>query len=202
MQTIEEVCAIFQHLARLRQSVTLLNAYKGIPISSQALIVEAVDVAINVQTARRQIVCIQADQGTFIQHPYLEKTIRAYILQLDLPNPRAALTDYEIVGGDIGIRTQVRVAPTEPIKGFLKVTGLEKPYKVDLVDISMGGIGLYIEENLFNPNILHKGVPVLMILVLPGTYRQGSTGPPLTPVDQLHLPSSASLRINPLSSLQ
>jgi hypothetical protein len=200
MPSIEEISYTFQQIAKYKQGITLLNAYKGIPISSPATIIEWVETAINLQADKRQFVCISHDNETLIQSPLLPVTVRAKVLQVNVKKVQAAMTDFTVVDGTIGVRTQIRVSPETTIKALVKVQDQDKTFKGEIVDISLTGMGIHISDRIVYPATFHKGVVLVLSFLLPGIYKLFSTSDLSSISDPKNRPSNSSLRINPIQA--
>jgi hypothetical protein len=174
-----------------------LNAYKGIPITSPATIIEWVETAINLQVDKRQFVCIHHEKETLIQSPLFAFTVRAKLLQGNVKLAQAAVTDFMVVDGAIGVRTQVRVTPEIVVKAIVKVQDQDKTLKAEIADLSLNGMGIYLDHRLVYPATFHKGVVLVVHFSLPGIYKLISSSELASINDPKNRPSSASLRINP-----
>lgn len=162
---------IFWNLASGRETISLINVYKGIPISYPATIINVGENAIQVITEKYQIVCLYHERETFIQSPEISEIIQAKVAGLDAPTSTVVLSDFEIVTKTIGERREVRVCPKFSIEGEVQSQDLADTYQGELADISQSGLGIYINERDFYPRIYRPGRKLTLSFKLPGTYQ-------------------------------
>ncbi len=163
--------SIFWNLASGRETISLINVYKGIPISYPATIINVGDNAIQVITEKYQLVCLYHERETFIQSPEISEIIKAKVLGLDAPTSTVILSNFEIVTKTIGERREVRVCPKFIIEGEVQSQELAETYHGELADISQSGLGIYINERDFFPRVYRPGRKLVVSFKLPGTYQ-------------------------------
>ncbi|MCE1251977.1 MAG: PilZ domain-containing protein [Anaerolineae bacterium] len=167
MMTNSDILKAFHLSMQNKKELKLINSYKGLPISFPASVVTLSGDNVTLKTDRSQIVCMYRDHDTFVQGEFFPETIRAYVSQLDLVKVEAMLSYYEIPKSSFNNRSQIRVEPDNPISGNIKVKEMRIPFRGELADISQGGMGIYIEERLFLPNVYHPGAEITVMISLP-----------------------------------
>ncbi len=174
MMTNEDILKAFRLSLQNKKELKLINSYKGLPISFPASILSVSEENVTLKVDRSQIVCMYRDHDTFVQGEYFTETIRAYVSQLDLIKVEAILSYYEVPKSSFNNRSQIRVEPDNPISGNIKVKEMRIPFRGELADISQGGLGIYIEERLFLPNVYHPGAEIVVMINLPTTGRMAA----------------------------
>lgn len=162
---------VFWNLASGRETVSLINVYKGIPISYPATIINVGESAIQVITEKYQLVCLYHERETFIQSPELSDIIFTKVLGLDPAASTAILGEFEVVTKTIGERREVRVCPKIPIEGEVQSEDLADTYRGEMADISQNGLGIYLDERDFYPRVYRPGRKLTVCFKLPGTYQ-------------------------------
>lgn len=162
---------IFWNLASGRETISLINIYKGIPISYPATIINVGENAIQVITEKYQLVCLYHERETFIQSPEISEIIKARVMGLDASTSTVILSDFEIVTQTIGERREVRVCPKFTIEGEVQSQELADTYRGEMADISPSGLGIFISERDFFPRVYRPGRKLTLSFKLPGTYQ-------------------------------
>jgi hypothetical protein len=162
---------IFWNLASGRETISLINVYKGIPISYPATIINVGENAIQVITEKHQLVCLYHERETFIQSPEISEIIKANVSGLDAATSTVILSDFEITTKSIGERREVRVCPKFTIEGEIQAQELSETYHGELADISPSGLGIYINERDFYPRVYRPGRKLVVSFKLPGTFQ-------------------------------
>jgi len=167
--TNEAILKAFRLSLQNKKELKLINTYKGLPISFPALVLSVEGEAVKLKVDRSQMVCMYHTHSTFVQGEYFQEIIKGYVTQLDLIKLEAILSYYEVPRSSFNNRSQVRVEPGDPISGDIKIKELRVPFRGILADISLGGLGIYIEERLFVPNIYRPGAEIIVMINLPVT---------------------------------
>ena len=95
------------------------------------------------------------------------RPFKGYVTQLDLIKLEAVLSAYEVPQSSFNNRAQIRVEPDNPISGNIKTKDARIPFRGQLADISQGGVGIFIEERLYLPNVYHPGAEISININLP-----------------------------------
>jgi hypothetical protein len=163
---------IFRQIYQDKGSIRLMNVYKGIPISTSGVILSIDPDSITIHTEKSQVVSMYHDRQTFI-HTDLENTIYvAKVESIDFKNVNAVLTNFQVANDQIGMRTQVRVVPADPIHSVVKTNEIRTINQGVLADISQSGLAIYIKSEDFSPVVYKPGVKINLFLKLPITERQ------------------------------
>jgi hypothetical protein len=114
------------------------------------------------------------DHDTFIQGETFKETIKAYVTQIDLVKLEVILSYFEIPDSSFNDRANIRVEPNNPISGNIKTKEARIPFRGQLADISENGMGIFIEERLFYPNIYRSGAEIVVEVNLPSSGKIGT----------------------------
>jgi hypothetical protein len=169
----EEILNIFQQIVKDKQEISLMNVYKGVPITYQATIYEVIDWSVIVITEQDQIVCLDREKETYIRSNYFKEILRARVMEVDFTKTAGVLSRFEYIGSSIGKRTQVRVEPKDPISGFIEPIFTGNPIKGELADLSEDGLGIYLPTGKILPGIFVQGTIVNVYMQLPRAELKG-----------------------------
>ena len=174
MMTDQEILQAFQQALSKKKEIRLINAYKGLPISFPGTILSITGDTVLVKVDRSQIVCMYRDHDTFVQGESFKETVKAHLTQIDLAKLEVILSYFEIPDGSFNDRSNIRVEPNSPISGNIKTRDARIPFRGQLADISENGMGIWIEERLFHPNIYFPGAEIVVEVSLPTASRIGT----------------------------
>jgi hypothetical protein len=181
-----EIAALFKRAEKANQTIYLLNVYKGVPISYEATLVDVSWATVKVKTQKYQVVCLYRERETYVQSRLWTETLRARVVDVDIPKAEAVLTNFEYVKSRIGDRTRVRVQPEELMEGDIQAKDVNQSFRCELADLSQDGVAIYIPSRLFSPLLYSRGTAVTLDLRFPGTYT-------ITEYDPKEPPSHRSL---------
>jgi hypothetical protein len=136
----DEVIKIFHKLLNAGDPVTLLNNYRGFPISYPATILALEQGYVAVGIHEHQVVGMALEGKTYIKSSWLPEVIRASAAAVDVVKKRAVLTEFEPAGSDIGKRRATRVQPEELLEADL--SNGRRRVKGKIADISTNGVGV------------------------------------------------------------
>ena len=174
MMTDQEIIQAFQQALSKKKEIRLINAYKGLPISFPGIVLSTTADSALVKVDRSQIVCMYRDHDTFVQGETFKETVRAHLAQIDLVKLEVILSYFEIPDSSFNDRSNIRVEPNSPISGNIKTHEARIPFRGQLADISESGMGVFIEERHFHPNIYYPGAEITVELNLPTTGKVGT----------------------------
>ena len=180
----EEILSLFQQINREKKEIKLINVYKGFPISYPGAVIAVGKKAIKVKTEAFQTVCLYLDKETYVQSDMFPAVIRANVANLDFNKLEATLSTFKYMVGGVGNRTQVRVEPKEPMEGLIKSKQRHTVVRGELADISLDGLAVYLEPQLFTPRLYYKGAEIIIHIKLPGVKK-----PPAPRVIEETMPS-------------
>lgn len=152
--------ALFLQLAHSQTPVKLLNIYKGIPISNDAIIEQVDANGVQITTQRYQISCLYLSRETYLLSGYLPTVLRANVARLNAAGLKAVLTHFENAQPTIGLRSQVRVEPDPPLPIQIQVKNSSAHIPATLVDLSADGLGIQLDRHLFHPHVFQPGVEI------------------------------------------
>ncbi len=156
-------------LAQLRDiqkkgaEVRLINVYKGFPISFPAKIRSVSDDSALLSVHRYQTVCIRFSRFTYIKSAYLKQTVKAEVTSLDLDHYLAVLKYFQYSSATIGNRESIRVEPEFPTIVQISNGIISKG---ELINISIHGLGMYLDQASFAPRAFGVGQKVDLIVHL------------------------------------
>ncbi len=157
----------FELAVRTKSRIQLLNSYKGLPVTSEGIILQVAQDVIRVQCDLPQLACLQIEKQTFLKGGDLQGTIQAQLLSLDPVRMEAVLFNFGKVKGDIGQRSQVRVEPDTAITVQLQAGYHAAAVKSGLVDISASGVGVFLDRILYSPRLYSVGADLNIQFILP-----------------------------------
>jgi|GEM_PF-821905 hypothetical protein len=167
MRSAAEIPSLLERIYKENLELSLINVYKGFPISYPAQIIAIDRKSIQVQSNPFQIVCIHQDKETYMRSPIFPHTVHAHIMKIDIPQSQAVLSQFEYVAGSIGERKQVRVEPATSLEGVIKPEEKHISFTGEIADISLDGIAILLSPGLQAPKILREGTRVILHLQLP-----------------------------------
>jgi hypothetical protein len=141
-------------LAENLQPVKLINTYRGIPITYNAIVIEAERGTATLGINEYQAVCLVLEGKTHLQSPHLSEVFRATPVSVDVLTKKTILTEFVGVGRSLGNRLYTRVQPKGPIDVELRLGEHHIPGQ--LADISLNGIGVFTLETYTYGDLLIK----------------------------------------------
>jgi len=172
MKPLDEILAIFQQASREKKNIRLINVYKGFPISYPGTVITVDKKELKVKTEAFQAVCLYLDKETYIQSDMFPAIVRANVTGLEFNKLEVTLSAFRYVVGGIGDRTQVRVGPKEPLEGTIQSKERHTIVRAELADLSLDGLAVYLEPQLFTPRLYYKGAELFIHLKLPGVKKK------------------------------
>jgi hypothetical protein len=168
----DDIIRILGRIARNRSEITMLNIYKGLPISYETSIHSVGEFEICVPSSRQHIACLYSQRETYLQGKGLPFLIRSQVISLNLDKEDALLSNFEVAKPSIGKRTQIRVEPDELLIAFIQVidSGFDLP--APLADISAEGASIYLDSQLFPARQCRVGREAKITLSFPDSISQ------------------------------
>jgi len=145
---VDPIIADLQYVMETSQELDILNFHKSFPITCKAR-VETIerDVAV-LQVEPPGSVCLESQEQTIVLSRGLPEAVRARIVSFDLVSGTLKLSDFSYVGSHFGDRMIARVQPEDPINVEIEIE--EEKYTGTLVDVSLSGVGIFLQEGPFN----------------------------------------------------
>ena len=145
------------------QSVTFLNLYKGVPISSEASIVEIEGEQVTFRIDKLQEIAMKLDGQAFIvKNNYFNKHLKADIIYSDFQNNTVVLKNFIYLLNMPALQREfIRVHPDIIANVYLHQFGNMQTIG-RLYDLSMNGLGVVSSEN----NGIFVGAKVLVAFEL------------------------------------
>ena len=138
----------FNQMKKENQSVVFLNLYKGVPISSEAMIVDIEGENITFKIDQLQEIAMKLDGQAFIvKNNYFNKHLKADIVYSNFQTNTVVLTNFIYLLNMPALQREfIRVHPDIVAKVFLHQFGnLQTSGR--LYDLSMNGLGVVSSEN-------------------------------------------------------
>ena len=137
----DEMMFLFKQVQDSQQFVTLINTYRGFPITFPATLMAVDQGYVAMSVHEYQAVAIALEGKTYIQSSVLPEVILAIAVGVDVARKRVAVTELKGVGQSVGQRTSIRVQPSDPIDaeiydGRRRIAG-------KIADISTQGVGVF-----------------------------------------------------------
>lgn len=149
----------FLEKIKKKEEINLLSYYKGLPVACTSKILGVEEDSVRVATCSMDI--LDPGREVYLKHPNLPKPIETRVLERDLGREEALLKVVGFKDLPKERRKYLRVRPEGTVKvSILKGSGR---YEGVLADISVGGIGVYLED----PGELKKGDEVMVRFSLP-----------------------------------
>ncbi|MEI7988418.1 MAG: PilZ domain-containing protein [Chloroflexota bacterium] len=148
------------------QLVKLINVYKSVPISFDARIKSISFDAVLLKVHKYQAFCMQQSKYTYIDSNMLPKVVKGYVVNLDVDKNLAVLTDLSYIEGRIGDRELIRVEPKGSVNVLL-INGIKS--NGDLVNISLRGIGIFLDQGSFTPKAFGEEQRILLNFQMPNS---------------------------------
>jgi hypothetical protein len=137
----DEMMFVFKQVLDSQQPVTLINTYRGFPISYPASLMAVDQGYVAMSVHEYQAVAIALEGKTYLQSSNLPEVIQGTAVGVDVARKRVAVTELKGVGHSVGRRTSIRVQPSDPIDaeiydGRRRIAG-------KIADISTHGVGVF-----------------------------------------------------------
>jgi hypothetical protein len=149
----------FHQMKEEQQNIVFLNLYKGVPISSEANIIEIEGENVTFRTDKLQEIAMKLDGQAFIvKNNYFNKHLKADIVYSNFQTNTVVLTNFIYLLNMPALQREfIRVHPDIVAKVFLHQFGnLQTSGR--LYDLSMNGLGVVSNEN----NGIYVGAKVLV----------------------------------------
>ncbi len=153
---------LFKEIQDKRDTVKLMNAFQGVPITYDASIAEIRGAEVRMLTHPLQLVCIRYQKKTHIAYQNL--IYKATALSSDMRQGTVLLSDFELTR-EVGFRKCIRIEPLKPVKVCLCV---DKPdtnsrsLLTNMLDVSIDGMAVCLNSFLFNITALECGDKVCL----------------------------------------
>jgi len=140
----EIVLSLLEKIKNRSDEVEIIDFYKELPIVLKSKILKMFDEKIILSIYGGKYNYLKKEENIYLKHPYFPKPIKANIYDLDPKNE--TLTIYNFMFSEIeqDKRKYVRVQPKDRIE--IKLSFFGKTYFGYIKDISLGGVGVYIEN--------------------------------------------------------
>jgi hypothetical protein len=176
-----DIATLFKRASKANQTIYLLNVYKGVPISYEATLVDVSWATIKIKTQKYQVVCLYREHETFVQSRLWTETLKAQVVEVDIPKAEAVLANFQYVKSRIGDRTRVRVEPEQRLEGNIQAKDVKQTFHCELADLSQDGLAIYIPTRYYSPEVYARGTAVVLDLHFPGIYTITEYDPKETP---------------------
>jgi hypothetical protein len=197
----EPIINLLREITATKGKLNILSIYKGLPLSSPAVILECGQVAMLVQIDKNQAVSMFTDKFTFLQSSQLPEIVSADVAYLDFQQQRAQLFNFRYAKRGIGKRRMIRVTPADTLSSDITDRADSSGVRGELADISQDGIGIYLSKDVFKSRQFPNGVEMIINLTLPGVYTLSTQEKEIDhPNESLDRFSSRNVRFNPIGN--
>lgn len=141
MVPVDEMMQRFGKILKQQTPLTLLNTYRGFPISHEATVKAISDGYVALLVHEYQAVSMALEGKTHIQSDLLPEVVRANVVSVDVVTKQVVVTEFVEVERSVGQRAYTRVHPNEPIDAEL-YDG-QRRIGGKLADISTKGVGIF-----------------------------------------------------------
>ena len=174
-----EILDLMRMIAKNESGIRLVNLYKGLPIIYEATITAIEPTTLRLLCNKYQLACLYLTHEVYVIGQDIRGTIHADVTGLIPARDEAILANLAYVEKPFILRDQIRVEPTDPMKAVLQLKGSLSTIETQLADISLDGLGVYIDRNSFHPKLFLVGNNLTVILPLTDTLqtRPMSGGP-------------------------
>ena len=140
---------LFTNIYNKKATITFLNLYEGVPIASEATIVEVGEDEVVFKMDPLQKLAMKHDNKAYIvQNEFFNKPVKADIVFSNIPKHEVTLTNFVyLLNMPAAMRDSARVHPRSTTPAVL--VDLEKKVGVEgiMFDISTGGLGVLSKTN-------------------------------------------------------
>lgn len=162
-----DILQILRQTAKNKSGIRLLNIYKGLPISYDTNIISIGASEIQVPGSKSQIACLYYQGESFLQGDGIPVVIHSTVKSLNLAQNYAILTNFEEAQNNIGMRTQIRVEPDDPLIVTIQFKGSAYEFIAPLADISANGASFFFEDFMFPVRLAQPGNQLSMTITIP-----------------------------------
>jgi hypothetical protein len=166
MAAMDALMRSIEQMAIKKQTVVLINTYRGIPVTHEAVVLSVNRGYVTLRVHPFQAACLALQGETHLKSDLLPGTYHAQVITVDVAKDQAIVTELVDAGKAIGKRAAMRVQPKEP----LDVTLEDGEHRFDgrLADISTGGMGIYtLAAHIYGDLVLSKGSQLVISFSLP-----------------------------------
>ncbi len=163
-----EILELLRLVAKNGAVLRLENIYKGLPVAYDATILSIGPNYAELTCNKYQLACLYVRRETYMTGEGLEAPIYSQVAVLKPAAVRVLLTGFRFARQKIGMRDQIRVEPEEPVQVFIKLKNSLSAVQGLLADISVDGLGIYLNRAYFYPKLYQPGVEMSILLTLPG----------------------------------
>lgn len=184
-----------QLAAHARVPVTLINEYKGLPITYRAYVLRVGRQTATFDVHKYQAVCLEREGYTFIRDEVFPQPVKASVVTVNVHREVTTLTGFTYVSHSVGERRIIRVQPAEPTMIELCDQDGENCVPGELIDISERGIGseIHVTVELPAERIIAVDGRVQVYLWLPTGQHDSVTEVEVTGVIVNVIPSDDSV---------
>jgi hypothetical protein len=161
----DEIFTALESLVGSAGKVRLLNVYKGLPINSDAPVLEATDGMVMLKVNKYQATCLEIQRKAYIQSDDLHQVARGEVLNVNFLTESAIVTGFVYMGDDLGKRLMIRVQPREPVEIEMALKGVN--LRGQMADLSASGVGIVTGAVVVRPTLYAIGTNMVVSFQLP-----------------------------------
>lgn len=160
-----------KQLLKNKEAVKFINVYHGVPVSYIGNIEDIQNDLVSFRVHPTQILCIKVQGYTFLQNDHLPQTLKGTLISSDLKENIVMLSHFVTASNSIGQREYIRVIPTNPIDVSViteqMIAARIHSFRAGLVEVSLHGIGIYLNSDLFELGYTGRGKQIDLRFNLP-----------------------------------
>jgi hypothetical protein len=164
-----EIPDLLRVIAKNGSALRLVSIYRGLPIIYDATVTAIGANTVQIQCNKYQLACLYMVHETYLVGDQITGTIHADVTGLIPARDEAILANLSYVDRPYILREQIRVEPQEPLLISVQLKGSISTVEAQLADISLGGMGTYLDRNLFISKLFQVGVELTIIIPMPET---------------------------------
>ena len=161
--TPKEIISELLTLERDKTPISLLNVYKGLPVTYPVTIIASFQGRLLLKTNRYQIACLKLENKAFIRNNNNSVVYQAEVEKINFNRRQVILKNFSYADPMIGKREQVRVQVLQKMDVVID-QGDGSPIRSKLFDLSVTGIAVDIQNGDL---VVNKGASVKTALQLP-----------------------------------
>jgi hypothetical protein len=159
-----QILSVLKVIMKNQQPVSLLNVFKGVPVTCTAFIQSVIDDRAVFLVHPPESTSLVWERSTWIQDERLLEVVKARIISFDIVTGLAELEKFQYAGSRLGERSAVRVEPKETIR--VSIESQSQQIVGTLADISTIGLGVYVYP-LESEHPFKRAEEVQLIMRLP-----------------------------------
>jgi hypothetical protein len=166
MTSNSQILADFKTMMINQEGVSLLNVFKGVPVTCTARIQSVQEDRAIFEVNPPESTSLMWERNTWIQASRLFEAVKARVDKFDILSGMTELSSFQYAGSRLGERSSVRVEPKETLR--VSIETQNQSIVGTMADISSIGVGVYVYP-LEAEHPFRRAEEVVLSLRLPDT---------------------------------